>query len=132
MKSCFFGLMIACLTIGFQVHAQSIPPTTPPQEAIQACDGKTSGDTCSFTGMRNDTVTGTCRNGPDGQGALACAPAQMPGQSQHQGSGQPSAAIQACNGKSMGNSCSFAGPNNQSVSGSCQQGPEASAPLCCK
>ena len=46
----------------------------PPPEAIEACSGKSEGDTCSFRGRRGD-VTGQCRLPPNGgQGELACAP----------------------------------------------------------
>ncbi len=53
------------------------PPPRPPQEAFDACKSLASGASCSFTGMQNTKVQGTCwapENKP-----LACKPAQAPG-----------------------------------------------------
>jgi hypothetical protein len=36
----------------------------PPPQAIAACDGKKSGDACSFAGRENETVSGTCFSPP--------------------------------------------------------------------
>jgi Spy/CpxP family protein refolding chaperone len=33
----------------------------PPQAAIDACDGKVTGDAVEFTNRRNDTISGTCQ-----------------------------------------------------------------------
>ena len=49
-------------------------PQGPPPEAIEACADLAEGDACSFTGRRNDEITGTCIAPPDGDGGLACAP----------------------------------------------------------
>jgi hypothetical protein len=35
------------------------------------------------------------------------------------GSGEPEAGIAACDGESAGNSCSFTGPDDQTVNGTC-------------
>jgi Protein of unknown function (DUF1566) len=43
----------------------------PPQEAIDACDGKETGDDCEFEGMGGETVTGSCEMIGD---VLACLP----------------------------------------------------------
>jgi hypothetical protein len=48
------------------------PGGTPPQEAITACASKSSGASCSFTGGRGETVSGTCQT-PQGS-SLACVP----------------------------------------------------------
>jgi hypothetical protein len=45
----------------------------PPPEAIEACEGKSANDPCSFTGRRDDTIEGTCFAPPDID-QLACAP----------------------------------------------------------
>ena len=37
----------------------------PPQEAINACDGKNAGDKVEFETPRGETVTGTCVNNGD-------------------------------------------------------------------
>jgi hypothetical protein len=46
---------------------------TPPQEALNACSGKTNGASCSFVTPMGDTLSGTCGT-PQGS-ALACMPA---------------------------------------------------------
>lgn len=51
--------------------AQPAVGGTPPQEAIQACAGKNTGASCSFTTPRG-ALTGTCKT-PPGQ-SLACVP----------------------------------------------------------
>lgn len=54
-----------------------------PAEAVDACDGKASGDACGFTDARNGAaVTGTCRSCHDG--VLACG-SGLP----HEGDGGP-------------------------------------------
>lgn len=47
------------------------PPPGPPPEAIQACEGKNSGDTAQFQTPWGDTITGTCR---EMQGQLVAVP----------------------------------------------------------
>jgi hypothetical protein len=42
-----------------------------PPEAIQACEGKNSGDAVQFQTPRGDTITGTCR---EMQGQLVAVP----------------------------------------------------------
>jgi hypothetical protein len=49
----------------------------PPSEALAACSGASAGQSCSFSHDGHD-ITGTCRNGPDGNGPIACAPAHGP------------------------------------------------------
>jgi hypothetical protein len=39
-------------------------PNGPPPEAIAACNGKASGDTCSFVGRQGEQLTGTCFRPP--------------------------------------------------------------------
>lgn len=43
----------------------------PPQEALVACSGRSSGAQCSFISPRGDMIDGTCRSPGD---ALACVP----------------------------------------------------------
>jgi hypothetical protein len=45
---------------------------TPPQEAISACSGKSSGASCSFTSPHGDAISGTCQIPPSS--SLACIP----------------------------------------------------------
>ena len=67
----------------------------PPEQAIAACQGKSSGAACSFVGRHNNSLTGTCF-APNTNHALACRPAQgarqqggqSNRQSKTQGSGQ--------------------------------------------
>lgn len=47
---------------------------TPPQEALTACSTKSQGASCSFTGGRGETVSGTCATPPGS--SLACVPAR--------------------------------------------------------
>jgi len=55
------------------------PHDGPPPEALQACASLSAGAACSVATPLG-TVSGTCRNGPDGAGTLACAPSgQGPG-----------------------------------------------------
>ena len=46
----------------------------PPPEAVEACDGKASGDACSFTGRRGENLEGVCGIGRGGGTQLACRP----------------------------------------------------------
>lgn len=50
-------------------------PRKPPQEAFDACKGKSAGDTVSITTPRGDTLTAVCRQ-LDGQ--LVAMPDKMP------------------------------------------------------
>jgi len=49
----------------------------PPPQAIQACEGKSANDSCSFTGRNDETLTGIC-SAPPGVAVLACTPAGGP------------------------------------------------------
>jgi protein CpxP len=52
-----------------------LPPREPPQEIVDACNGKRAGDACEFVMLRGDTKTGTCQMI---QNRLACAPEGSP------------------------------------------------------
>jgi hypothetical protein len=55
-------------------HAQEPRPHhSPPQEAIDACQGLSEGAACTVI-MRGSPTDGTCRKGPDGESAVSCAP----------------------------------------------------------
>jgi hypothetical protein len=45
---------------------------TPPQEAVNACSGKTTGSSCSFKSPQGDTISGVCDTPPGS--SLACVP----------------------------------------------------------
>ena len=51
--------------------------STPPVAATNACSSKSSGSSCSFTGGRGETISGTCQSTP---GGLACVPVGGPPQ----------------------------------------------------
>ncbi|MBS0287251.1 MAG: hypothetical protein JSR17_08145 [Proteobacteria bacterium] len=83
----------------------------PPKESIDACNGKAKDDACSFTGPGGRNMEGSCFNGPDGKGVMACAPKP------------PKEAMDACTGKKEGDSCSFTGMNSMNIEGSCFKTP---------
>ena len=80
--SCFRGKPVQYMVISGGQSGQSGQPGTnqpgpnqpgsPPQEAINACNGKSSGSVCSFTSPRGDVISGTCRIPPSS--SLACVP----------------------------------------------------------
>jgi len=49
-------------------------PQKPPSEAIEACADLSAGDACSFTGPRNEAISGTCMALKGDQEQLACTP----------------------------------------------------------
>ena len=76
----------AALTLAVALaQAQSAPPEGaaghgkppgPPPEAVQACQGKKTGDSASFSGRDGRSMTGTCESV---DGVLAVRPARGPG-----------------------------------------------------
>lgn len=56
---------------GTEQGEQQGPPPGPPEEAVAACEGKSEGATCEFTGPRNDTISGTCQTIEE---QMACVP----------------------------------------------------------
>ncbi len=110
----------------------------PPQEAIDACDGKGDGDKVEFETRGGKTVSGACRehngeifaipgNGQQGQGRSQNG-GQQNSQMNSQGNSQrgeqngpPQEAIDACDGKSDGDSVSFETPHGDTVSGTCAE-----------
>jgi hypothetical protein len=67
---------------GSNMQGKDGRPGAPPDEAIAACQGKQSGASCSFTGRRGETLSGTCfappaaqSSGNTGTPPLACRPA---------------------------------------------------------
>jgi 4-amino-4-deoxy-L-arabinose transferase-like glycosyltransferase len=66
----------------------NLPGSTPPQQAVDACTGQTSGAPCSFD-LPNQTITGTCIT-PQNQARLVCAPEGQAGPPNGgAGNGQP-------------------------------------------
>ena len=61
------------------------PHWTPPQAALDACAKSKQGDTCSFQGKADKTVSGTCQVPHHGSAsALVC---RSPHHDHHDGSG---------------------------------------------
>ncbi|MGV3624214.1 MAG: hypothetical protein ACO1OB_25575 [Archangium sp.] len=101
------------------------PRGGPPQESITACSGLNEGTACGFTHDGNN-LTGTCRNGPNGE-AAACRPEGGPGGGRHRG--PPQEAVTACSGKSASATCSFT-HHDRTVEGTCRTGPESESLAC--
>jgi hypothetical protein len=59
----------------------------PPPESFAACTALIEGDSCTFTGRRDDELTGTCRLPQDDE--LACVPAQHGKRGGHDRSERP-------------------------------------------
>lgn len=108
--------------------AQHGPPRGPPQEALTACNGLSSGAACGFT-HDGRNLTGTCRAGPNGE-ALACAPAgRGPGGGPGGHHQPPQEAITACSGLSSGASCTVA-IDGRTLTGTCGAPPDGSTLAC--
>ncbi len=126
------GIVLAVLTIctsafGDDTSSQKSGKRRPgpPPEAYQACEGKSAGDTAEIVTSRGDTLTGTCEQegnklvlkpdnfkggpggGPGGPGGKRNAP--------------PSEAIEACEGKSAGDTAEFVNERGDTVTGTCEQ-----------
>lgn len=95
-------------------------PRPMPKEAIEACNGKTIGETCSFKGRKNDNVEGTCRTPPQTEGQVVCVPKP------------PQQAFDACKGKSEGDTCTFTGRENRTVNGMCKKSPMGDEEMVCR
>ncbi len=50
----------------------------PPPEAMEACGDLAEGDSCSFTGRRGESLTGSCFAPPRDEAVLACRPDNAP------------------------------------------------------
>jgi hypothetical protein len=93
----------------------------PPPEALEACSGRATGDTCSFSHDGRE-VAGTCRAGRDGSGQVACAPERP-----HRA--PPPEALSACANSAADAACSFS-IEGRTVDGTCRQGPDGAALAC--
>lgn len=63
------------LSLGAQAQISSPPPAhRPPKEAVQACDQKKDGDTCTFVSHKSENVEGKCLTSPAKHKPLACKP----------------------------------------------------------
>lgn len=104
------------------------PPPKPPQEAFDACESASEGDSCSvtFDGQAHD---GKCIKGPDGAGPLACAPPRPPPPQGHRG--PPKEAIAACANLSAGDACQIQ-LGDEAHAGTCATGPDGELPVACR
>ena len=77
------SVIVAAVTMA--ACSQQPPPKAPhgppPQEAIDACQGKAEGDTCTAT-MGEKTTEGTCKKGHEND-ELACMPPHHGGPGGH-------------------------------------------------
>jgi len=114
----------ACGGVGPEVTKQAV------QVAIDACSGKIEGDSCTFTGLKGNEETGSCKSVGDQQ--LACAPAKPEGQQggDKKGGELPQAALDACSGKADGDSCTFTGPKGAEITGACKAEGESGRTVC--
>ena len=94
-------------------------PPGPPQEALQACSGKSDGASCAFSGRDGRQLGGTCRAGPQGE-PPACMPAHPP---------PPPEVLQACSGLPEGTSSTVT-HGDRTLSGTCRAGPTGEALAC--
>ncbi len=61
-----------CLLLAAVASAQPSGRRGPPPEAFEACESKSDGDACGFSGRRGE-VSGQCRTPPNTQD-LVCVP----------------------------------------------------------
>lgn len=100
-------LILSCNAYGQQ--------STPPPEALKACEGKKSGDASEFVGPRGRTVKGICK---EVDGKLALQPDRSKAEKKN---GPPPEALKACEGKASGDTSQFVGPRGGTVSGVCKE-----------
>ena len=93
----------------------------PPPEAFDACENLAAGDACAFD-IDTHHIDGTCKNGPDGDGPLACAPNNPPP--------PPQESIDACASSAAGDTCAFT-IDGHDITGTCKNGPDGTGPLGC-
>ncbi len=107
----------------------------PPAEAVVACEGKTTGETCSFE-LEGAALDGVCSSRRNGEGPLACRPVhdgQGPGPRHHRAhrKGPPAEAVAACEGKSEGEACAFE-RYGRTIQSTCGIRPSGEGPLACR
>lgn len=90
----------------------------PPPEAYTACEGKTAGDAVEMEGPQGDTISGTCIQEGD---KLVLRPDNLKGGSGGRDNAPPEEAIEACEGKSDGDTGEFINEEGDTVTGTCEQ-----------
>lgn len=136
----FYSVLTVCVGLHSPVYAQGTNNPPPPEngegmgkgegngpghrpipkEAIDACNGKTAGETCSFTGRMDNTIEGTCRTPPRAEGQVVCVPKP------------PQQAFDACKGKAEGDTCTFTGRRGMNVNGTCKKPPVGGEDMVCR
>lgn len=100
-------------------------PPGPPPEFYEACEGKSAGDTAQIVTPRGDTITGTCEEQGDEivlrPDNLKGGPGSGPGGPGGRHHTPPAEAIEACEGKSEGDTAEFVNDRGDTVSGTCEQ-----------
>lgn len=100
----------------------SPPAGGPPPEMLDACNGSAAGDSCTVT-LKGHAIDGTCRAGPTAEAPLACFPKGPP-------PGVPAEAVDACNGRAAGDSCSVT-LSDRAIEGTCRSDPHRDGSLVC-
>jgi len=89
-------------------------PPSPPPEALEACQGKSPGETVTLQSPHGHRISGTCREMADGR--LAAVPEGGP---QGRRPGPPPDAFQACEGKRQGDTVQIQTPEGGVVTATC-------------
>ena len=114
------GSLVASLAKG---EGDDPAPRDPPPDMVAACDNRAAGDSCSVT-FKGQTIEGTCRSDPRGDGPLACfAKGPPPG-------GPPPEAVEACNGRAADDSCTV-NLKDRTIDGTCRSDPHRDGSLVC-
>jgi hypothetical protein len=111
------ALLVAITTAGWafaQPPGGGHPPGPPP-EALKACEGKSAGDAVQIQTPHGDTITGTCREMPDGW--LAAMPQGGP---HDRPPGPPQDAFKACEGKGVGETVQIPTPRGETITAICR------------
>lgn len=90
-KICLISAMVVAMVVfnTFCAWSESKPqgdrPSGPPPEMIEACQGKSAGDTCKLTGHQDKTITGTCQASREDASRLVCLPKERPARTDNPG-----------------------------------------------
>lgn len=104
-------------------------------EMIEICVDLSEGDTCEFSGMNGETMSGTCEMGREDE--LMCRGemgGEQPGggRGEIQGGNQPdfTEMIESCAGLSEGDTCESTGMNGETMTGTCETGQNGDELMC--
>jgi hypothetical protein len=105
------SLLLAAPTVGPSRAFADSPDRPPPQEAFDACQGKSTAEACSVT-MQGRALDGTCAPADDNR--LFCRPTRPP----HEPPAPPPEAFTSCDGKAAQAACSVA-LSDRTLEGTC-------------